>query len=153
MKSRIAIAIAAVLWAGTASANTNINLDGMAFHPSQNDSTTCASYGTTDVTNSCTAGGLNTTFSLGLPFVPTGTSSMTIYVDGWNPSGGTVYCNAYSNNYDGTFLGSSSFSYSTAGNFDQTLTFTTAALSTWAYLSVTCNIPYTGVLSGVASHF
>lgn len=152
MKSRIAIAVAAVLWAGTASANTNINLDGIAFHPSQNSTTTCASYGTTDVTNSCNTG-LNTTFSLGLPFVPTGTSTMTIYADGWNPSGGTVLCNAYSYNYDNTFLGSSSFTYTTAGKFDQPLTLSSAALSTWAYVSVTCNIPYTAVLFGVAAHF
>jgi hypothetical protein len=152
MASRIAIAFAsaAVFWAGSASANTNINLDGIAFHPSSNASTTCASYGTTDVTNSCSSAN---TFSAALPFVPTGTSNLTIYVDGYNPSGGMVTCYAYSYNYDGTFLGNSSFNYSSTGTFDQPLTLTSAALSSWAYLSVICTLPQGGVLYGAAGHF
>jgi hypothetical protein len=150
MKYRIAIASAAVLWAGTAGANTNINLDGVAFHPSSTASTTCAAYGNTDVTNACAAA---TTFSAALPFVPTGTSSLKIYVDGWNPAGGTVICYAYSYNFNGNFLGNSTFTYTTAGTFDQQLTLTTAALSTWAYLSVVCNIPQSGMLYGVAAHY
>jgi len=78
---------------------------------------------------------------------------MTIYVDGYNPSGGTITCYAYSYNFDGTFLGNSSFTTSTAGTFDKSLTLAPAALSTWAYLSVICNLPYGGVLYGAAAHF
>jgi len=150
MKFKMAIAAVAMLWAGTSSANTNMNVDGIAFHPSSSDRTTCGNYDQTSVTNNCAS---SVTFSASMPFVPTGTSNMTVYVDGSNPAGGTVTCYAYSYNYNGTFLGNASFTHTATGTFDESMVLASAALSNWAYLSVVCSVPSGGVLYGASGHY
>lgn len=145
MKFRLAIMSAAVLWAGTSAANTKVNFGGIAFHPSSSSNASCASYDNTSVTNTC---GSSVTFSASLPFLPPATSNMTLYVDGYNPAGATTICYAYSYNYNGVFLGNANFTYTATGRFSQPLTLPSSALSTWAYLSVICSVPYGGVIQG-----
>jgi hypothetical protein len=147
MKLRLAIMSAAVLWAGTSAANTKVNLGGIAFRP---DTASCGSYDNTSVTNTC---GSSETFRASLPFLPPATSNMTLYVDGYLPAGGSMTCYAYSYNYNGTYLGNASFSNSTAGWYSKPLTLTSAILSTWAYVSVICNIPYGGIIQGATQTF
>jgi hypothetical protein len=137
------------LWCGAAAANTNVNISGAAFQPS-NVSTSCASYDINTVRNTCSSG---QNFYASLPLLPVGTSNATFWVDGYNPAGQTTTCYIYSYNYDYTLLGLANGATSATGNFDLGIALPPAALSSWAYLTIICNVPSGGTLLGVAQSY
>ena len=88
------------------------------------------------------------------PLAATATSFM-LYVDGdnWlfqaNPYS-SAQCIVYSYDYNGTFLGSTSqISSSSVQHFDMLLSLPAAQVPYWAYTSVFCSLPPTGLLRGV----
>lgn len=70
-----------------------------------------------------------------------GATSGGFYIDGYNPTGKTTSCTLYSYNFNGSYLGSSSFSITTAGSFDKYVSLTSDQLSYFAYTSVLCTLP------------
>jgi hypothetical protein len=67
----------------------------------------------------------------------------SVWVDG-TASTGTASCALHSYNYDGTFLGSTSFS--TTGVFDKLLTLPPAQVPTYSSQAVVCTLPPNGGL-------
>ncbi len=69
-----------------------------------------------------------------------GATTGYVYVDGSNAAGTSTSCTLSSYNYNGTFLGSVSFT-SSAATYDNGLSLTSAQLSTFAYTAVLCTLP------------
>lgn len=143
MKHLITTVVAAALWCGPAAANTNVSISGAAFHAAQASLHTCDAYGGNPsyyYENGCVEW---MDVVAALPFVPTGTSNMTLWVDGYRGAAdGRIYttCTVTSYNYDWTYLGSASAGTNVTGNFDLPITLQPAALSAWAYLTIKCNL-------------
>ena len=74
------------------------------------------------------------------------------YVDGDNQSGASTMCWLESFDYTGIWLADAAFT-TTEARYDRYLGMPTAALTTWAYLSLQCYLPPhgQGVLRGVTS--
>ena len=81
-----------------------------------------------------------------------GATSGVFFVDGRNTGGASTTCTLSSFNFNGTFLGSTSFT-SAAATYNQFLSLPSAQLGTFAYVSVLCTLPgnANGVLFGVTS--
>jgi hypothetical protein len=75
-------------------------------------------------------------------------TSLTVWVDG-NAGAGTMSCWLYSWDYDGTFLGSSSFS--ATGRFSRILPLTHAQLYSYSSQSVLCYVPNNGGIFDIGS--
>lgn len=80
--------------------------------------------------------------------LPSGNASF--YVDGSNPSGSSTTCTISSYNFNGTFLGSSTFTDS-AANFDHLVSLPAAQVPTFAYVSALCTLPASGMLRGITA--
>ena len=74
---------------------------------------------------------------------------MTVFVDGWNPTGKSTSCTVYSYNYNYAYQGSAYGAVTQAGAFDMPLYLPTTALSMWTYLSILCDLPQQGQILGV----
>jgi len=72
---------------------------------------------------------------------PTSTNSAAVYVDGYHSGSQTTTCTLYSYNYNGTYLGSVSFTQTGSGAFDRYLSLPAPQAPTYATLSVLCTIP------------
>lgn len=79
--------------------------------------------------------------------IVSGTTTASFFVDG---DGAGTTCSLYSLNYDGTFLGSASFSGSQA-TYDAFLSMPAAQVPYYAYVYLECFLPVGGFLRGVTS--
>jgi hypothetical protein len=84
--------------------------------------------------------------------LPSTATTGSFYVDGDNLNGASTFCVISSYDFTGVFLGSTSFTTSSA-SYDQFLTMPIAQLGFWAYTSLTCFLPAhgAGTLRGVTS--
>ena len=72
---------------------------------------------------------------------PTSTNSIAVYVDGYHYGTQTTTCTLYSYNYNGTYLGSTSFTQTGTGAFDRYLSLPSAQAPYYAAASLLCTIP------------
>jgi hypothetical protein len=71
-------------------------------------------------------------------------SGYGVWVDGTTGSStSTIYCSLTSYNYNGSYVGGTSFSF-TGGTFDKYITLTQAQVPYYASLSLYCSVPYGG---------
>jgi hypothetical protein len=75
--------------------------------------------------------------------VAAGAGGYSVWVDG-TASTGTAYCTLYSYNYDGTYLGSVSFS--ATGTFSRLVTLPQSQVTTFSSQVVYCSLPNNGGL-------
>ena len=147
---------AAALWCRASEANTNLDLSGAAFHVNDPTFASCGyvpSSAPYYFQNNCAA---SIVVSAALPFIPTGTSAMTLWIDGYRAQYDSrvhLTCTVSSSYYDWTYLGSANLDMNTTGNFDLPVTLNPAALIDWAYLSVSCDLtPGSRILGVIQSH-
>jgi len=72
---------------------------------------------------------------------PTSTNNAAVYIDFYHSGTQTTSCTLYSYNYNGTYMGSASFTQTGSGYFDKYLSLPAGQAPYWANLAVLCTIP------------
>jgi len=126
-----------------------IGMQTSAFALTTQHATICKPYGNSNTAGlySYVTGAFNysgASMSVACPVVRTTAapaSGFSVWVDGTAASG-TISCSLYSYNYNGTFLGSTSFS--ATGVFDRQLTLPQSQVPTYSSQVVYCYVPNSG---------
>ena len=145
--SSLLLIAAAMFGVSASQAHANMNISASICQSDDLDQTTDIDFYQAGIANVSSSKSHNVWCAV--PRSPVEGDNASFWVDGYNPSGRKTYCGLTSYNYTGDVLSTVSMVMSNAGNYDKRVDVPSAQASTWAYVTVNCELPPGGKLYGV----
>ena len=145
---------AALLGTASPAGAANVNTAGADCHASSGDQQAGLTYLPTGLQETI-AGSAVVTCPIPRSPLAAGATTGSFFIDGKTPASASTTCSVTSYDFTGAMEGSVSFTETNTGTtpltFDHFVSFPAAQMTTFAYVSVSCNLIAGGMLFGVTS--